>query len=129
MAEQPTGTDTGRTSRRSCLGSGSHFTRPERHEIFKRMVAEELKKGALPYRRRRKLMQYASQVDIRPFDASLLIAEAQLEAGQLDFIDPQPAEPMTSLIHPERWPIWFKMTIGLIIVALLDITILRLLGW
>jgi hypothetical protein len=93
------------------------------------MVADELKKGPLPYRRRRKLMRYASQVDIRPFDASLLIAEAQHEAGQLDLVDWKHAESFTPLIHPERWPIWFKMMVGLIIVALLDVTVFRLLGW
>jgi len=105
----------------------SVFTRSERQEIFKRMVSREIEKGPLPYRRRRKLMGYAAQIGIRPFDASLLIAEAQREAGQLDPITLQPAGPLNALIHPERWPIWFKLTVGFIVVALLDLAILHIL--
>ncbi len=128
MGEQVTRAGGDRATRTG-HGSGPRFTLGERHRIFKGMVAEELKAGPLPYRRRRKLMGYAARIGIKPFDASLLIAEAQREAGQLDPLNLQPDEGLTPLIHPERWPLWFKMTAALIIVALLDLTILRLLGW
>ncbi len=127
MPELRTETDTGRVS--PGARSSSRFTRSERHDIFKRMVVDELARGPLPYRRRRKLMQYAAQIDIRPFDASLLIAEAQLEAGQLDPIHFQRPETITPLIHPERWPLWFKMTAAAIIVLLVNMTLIRLMGW
>lgn len=101
----------------------------EFEQIFKQMVAMELARGPLPYRRRRKLMRYASQIDIKPFRASLLIAEAEREAGLATPIERVEPDDFDALLHPERWPIWFKLTVGLIIAVLVDVVVLRALGW
>ncbi len=101
----------------------------EFEQIFKQMVAMELARGALPYRRRRKLMRYAAQIDIKPFRASLLIAEAEREAGLATPIEKVEPDDFDALVHPERWPIWFKLTVGLIIAMLIDVIVLRALGW
>jgi len=106
----------------------SRFTPHERHRIFKQMVADELKSGPLPYRRRRKLIRYAGEIDILPFDACLLIAEAQKEAGQLDPVQFEPVDEIGAIVNPERWPLWFKLAIAMIIVTLFDLTLLRFLG-
>ncbi len=137
MPERPvdTHTETGPDAPPAALVSETRtpvpFTRLGFEQIFKRMVADELQRGPLPYRRRRKLMRYATQIGIKPFQASLLIAEAQREAGHLDDIDQidvHDATDVATLIHPERWPLWFKLTAALIVAIILDLVIIRAIG-
>jgi len=137
MPEQPVGTHTKTRADAPPATSESEarpparFTRLGFEQIFKRMVADELQRGPLPYRRRRKLMRYAAQIGIKPFQASLLIAEAQREAGHLDDIDQidvHDAADVTTLIHPERWPLWFKLTAALIVAIIVDLMIIRAIG-
>jgi len=68
-----------------------------RREVFKQMVVAQLEAGFLRYSSRQALMEYAGKLGISPFDATLLIAEAQFYA---DRIDPQPAP----LVHSHLFP-------------------------
>ncbi len=128
MPNRPIDTDDKLVRPGSDIASPARFTEHELRRIYRRMVAEEVRNGPLPYRRRRKLMRYASQIGMKPFDASLVIAEVQREAGQADPLEPVDDD-LTTLIHPERWPIWFKLSAALIIAMLVDLVAIRALGW
>jgi hypothetical protein len=107
----------------------ARFTEQELRRIFKRMADDEVRDVPLPYRRRRKLMRYAAQIGIDAFEASLMIAQAEREAGHHDDMELLPADDIAPLIHPERWPIWFKLTAALMIAILVQIIAIRALGW
>ncbi|MBN1347065.1 MAG: hypothetical protein JXQ73_30520 [Phycisphaerae bacterium] len=129
MPQQPLGTDAGMSPLGPDAATPTRYTPIEFEEIYQRMVADELARGPLPYRRRRKLMRYATQIGIKPFRASLLIAEAQRQAGHVDDPELQHPDPITPLVHPERWPIWFKLTAAMIVATLVDLMIIRAVGW
>ncbi len=129
MPEPSVHLDDARSKAQSQARTPARFTKLELRQIFKRMVADELAKGPLPYGRRRKLMRYAAQTGLGPFEASMLIAQAQRETGQPDSLNVQQPDPLTTLVHPERWPIWFKLTAALIIALLVDLVVIRAIGW
>ena len=129
MPDRPAETSEPHTSRPSAQRTASRFTHGELEQIFKHMVSGELNDGPLPYRRRRMLMGYAAQIGIAPFRASLLIAEAQREAGQLEDPELDVPDDVATLIHPERWPIWFKLCAALIVALLVDLVVIRAVGW
>lgn len=107
----------------------TRFTKQELRRIFKRMADDEVRDAPLPYHRRRKLMRYAAQVGITAFEASVVIAQAEREAGHRHDIDVVPDDQILPLIHPERWPIWFKLTAALVIAMLIDLIVIRAFGW
>jgi len=56
----------------------------DKRQIFKQMVVAELEAGFLRYSRRQALMRYAKRIGIGEFDATLLMAEAQFYADQIE---------------------------------------------
>ncbi len=103
-------------------------------QIYKQMTMDELAKGPMSYRRRRQFMRYAKKVGIEPFRASLLIAEARREAGLAE--DPKlvtaeevAADEWSAILNPERWPFWFKLSSALTAAALVDLLVIRAIGW
>ena len=114
---------------------GPYLTLEERRRIFRQMVREEIGTGLLTYSRRKLLIRYAEQIGISPFDANLLIAQAQYEAGQLEFAssDRSGGEEISFdtpislelLVRPERWPVWFRLGIALLAAAVIDLLIIR----
>ena len=60
------------------------FTSEEKGRIFKSMVVGELEAGFLRHSRREELIRYAAHLGLSEFQAMLLIAEAQHQAGQIE---------------------------------------------
>jgi hypothetical protein len=129
MPNRSTNTNDEPVRPRSEFAAPARFTDHELRRIYRRLLAAAVPSGPPTSRRRRKLMRYASQIGIKPFDASLLIAEVQREAGQADPLESSADDDLTTLIHPERWPIWFKLSAALIIAMLVDLVAIRALGW
>ena len=126
---------------RPAPGTGpDHESRPtltleERRDIFRRMVRDEIGVSPLTYSRRRLLIRYAGQIGIDDFEANLLIAQAQHEAGQLDLSSvghyPDDEVPFDTpvdlelLLHPERWPVWFRLSLALLAAIIIDLLVIR----
>ncbi len=107
----------------------AQFTQAERRKIFQQMVVGELEAGVLRYSRRRALLRYAETIGIQSFDASLLIAEAQYRARQLDPIelDTRATIPMPQ-VEPEavteiRSP-GYQFAFALLVAAIIDLMLI-----
>ena len=72
---------------RSVSSSLADAQRLNKREVFKQMVVARLEAGFLRYSSRQALMDYAGQIGISQFDATLLIAEAQFYADRIDPLD------------------------------------------
>jgi hypothetical protein len=109
------------------------LNRQQGRVIFKQMVTAQLEEGVLRFSRRRQLVKYARKLNISPFEANLVIAEAQYEAGHLIKPDAKFAEELTydapadlkTMARPGRWPIWFKLSIALIAAILIDLVLIQ----
>jgi len=101
--------------------------------IFKQMVASHLEEGLLRFSRRRQLVKYAQKMGIVPFEANLIIAQAQYEAGHLIKPDVKFSEELTydapadleTMTRPERWPAWFKLSFALLVAILIDLLVIQ----
>ena len=116
--------------RQRSRGLGDQQARPtlsknERRVIFKNMVGQELKSGLLRYTRRQRLIRYATMLQIEPFEANLVIAEAQYEAGHLTHPTFDTTANVQTLRQLERWPAWFKVSFALIAAMLIDLVIIQ----
>lgn len=95
---------------------GSRLSPHEQRLVFLRMVEAELERGLLRYSRRRQLVRFAQALGLSEFEASLLIAEAQYNAGQADDL---PEGLDTSAVprpttHPEHWPVAVRFLVAVI---------------
>ncbi len=105
------------------------FTQAERRRIFRQMVVHELEAGVLRYSRRRALLRYAEEIGIPPFDANLLIAEAQYRAEQLDPVEfdaraDYPLPPFAPAAGDESLSPGFQLTFALLVAAMIDLMLI-----
>lgn len=102
---------------------GMMFTREQKREIFRGMVVSHLDAGFLRYSRRQQLMRYARQFGFSDFEASLLIAEAQYYAGD---IEPAPSaeQMLDSLERPPTSSIPWRLTLALMVAILADLVLI-----
>ncbi|MGB9623746.1 MAG: hypothetical protein ACPMAQ_02695 [Phycisphaerae bacterium] len=105
------------------------FTQAERRRIFRQMVVHELEAGVLRYSRRRALLRYAEEIGIAPFDANLLIAEAQYGAKQLDPAEFDaradfPLPPFEPADRPEAFSSGYQLLFALLIAAMIDLMLI-----
>ncbi|GJM26821.1 MAG: hypothetical protein DHS20C16_32360 [Phycisphaerae bacterium] len=98
------------------IHGGRHFSRSESHEIFKEMVRAELRNGPLAPRRRKRLIQYAAALQLRPLEASRIITSISRASGH----DTEPTDFLKLLVpqqdqdSPKRhWPTWVKIALPL----------------
>ncbi len=99
------------------IHSGPRFSRGECHEIFKEMVRAELRNGPLAPRRRKRLIQYAAALQLRPLEASRIITSISRAVGHespqmdLPFALKFPNDHQAA---PKHWPTWLKVLIPLL---------------
>jgi len=96
----------------------------DKREIFKQMVVSQLEAGFLRYSRRTALMNFARQIGIGEFDATLLIAEAQFYADRIEPFPfetlPPPLDPPTD-VEPDgpagtfTWRLMFAAAVALLL--------------
>src|SRR5690606_16644928 len=84
VSERPLTITRPRTRPLAAQRSAAVFTAEEKRKIFRGMVVGELEAGFLRYSRRQALLNYAARLGIPEFEANLLIAEAQYNAGDIE---------------------------------------------
>ncbi len=100
------------------------FSSEEKRKIFKGMVVGELEAGFLRYSRRQALMQYASALGIGEFEANLLIAEAQYNAGDLEPVSFESALTLASVTQPETWSSSLRLAFALVAAMFIDLALI-----
>ncbi len=105
------------------IHGGPQFSRGECHEIFKEMVRAELRNGPLVPRRRKRLIQYAAALQLRPLEASRIISSISKATGNepargelLSFFVPSDDSTDT----PISVPLWVKIVVPLLIAFAAD---------
>ncbi len=105
--------------------TGPRFSREEGREIFREMVRGETRNGPLTERRRRRLIQYAAALDLRPLEASRIVTEVCQEQTL-----PDSPPPLYRLVETaadvRRWPTWLTIALTLLAAFAVD-RIVRLL--
>lgn len=100
------------------------FTSAERRDIFRGMVVGELEAGFLRYSKRQALLRYAGLLGLSEFEASLLIAEAQYRAGEIQPIGFDSVASLATVSRPEEWSIPLRISFALVAAMFLDIAAL-----
>lgn len=100
------------------------FTHEEKRRIFRGMVAGELEAGILRYSRRTQLLKYAERLEIDEFEATLLIAEAQYHADQIEPIRFDSDASLDSLSRPESWSIPVRLAVALISAIFINLLLI-----
>jgi hypothetical protein len=118
-------TDGRRNTEPSHLSERPTLNKNERRAIFKKMAAQELEAGLLRYSRRQRLIHYGRMLGFSPFEAHLLIAEAQYEAGHLLPPTFDSTANLERMSDPEAWPTWFKVSFALIAAMIIDLLIIQ----
>ncbi|MHC4441237.1 MAG: hypothetical protein ACYTF1_00500 [Planctomycetota bacterium] len=111
-------TSTGKTN---LCTSAHHFTVEEKRAIFKSMVVGELEAGFLRYSKRQALLRYAAGLNIPEFEASLLMAEAQYRA---DDIEPIGFKPDKISDRPEVLSIPQRLRMALLAAIFIDLVLI-----
>ncbi len=103
--------------------SGPQLSRHESIEIFKEMVRAELRNGPLAARRRKRLIQYAAALQLRPLEASRIITSISIATGQ----EPERTDLLTIFKSKSdqesasyRIPLWLMIVIPLLAAFAID---------
>ena len=108
--------------------TAAHPIRIENHEIFRQLIAEELRRGRLSNAERRRIVRYAAGMGLSAVDAGKLVADCREEA----LLDGDPTVRQHALrlvLPPERRPVAWPIRILLALnVALAIHLALRFLG-
>lgn len=92
-----------------------------RREIFREMIAQEVRRGRLDRARRGRIVRYASQLGLTAVEAGEMIEACRLEA--LDDADPVVREHGLRLVDPP--PAWsFRAKLGLTVAGALVVHLL-----
>lgn len=100
------------------------FTHEEKRRIFRGMVAGELEAGILRYSRRTQLLRYAERLGIDEFEATLLIAEAQYHADQIEPIRFDSDASLESLSRPEAWSIPVRLAVAVMAAIFINLLLI-----
>lgn len=108
--------------------NGRSFSRHECHQIFKEMVRAELRNGPLAPRRRKRLIQYAAALHLKPLEASRIItsisrAEGISKAEGVETILPNRLRSVQPTDHDAtnyHLPVWVKLVVPLTAAFLID---------
>ena len=100
------------------------FTGEEKRKLFRGMVVAELEAGYLRYSRRQELLKYAGYLGIPEFEATLLIAEAQFHAGDIEPVTFSTAATLDHLTQPQRWSWSMRLAFSLTAAAFIDVALI-----
>jgi len=105
-----------------------HSTRIEYHEIFRELIADELRRGRLSSAQRKRVVRYAAQMGLSAVEAGKLVASCREEALLNE--DPTVRDHALRLVLPRErrplaWPIRILLALN---VALAIHFALRFLG-
>ena len=109
------------TGKKNPYRSAHHFTAEEKRTVFKGMVVGELEAGFLRYSKRQALLRYAAGLNIPEFEASLLMAEAQYRA---DDIEPVGFNPAKIIDQPEVLSIRQRLGMALAAAIFIDLVLI-----
>ena len=95
----------------SGYSSRDFVRRIDTQEIFRELIAQEVRSGRLTPSRRRRIVRYAAQLHLSAVETGRLIAECRAEALESD--DPQEIYHALRLVEPPRaeMPVAFKVAI------------------
>ncbi|MBN1513678.1 MAG: hypothetical protein JXB13_16805 [Phycisphaerae bacterium] len=108
------GTDT-----RPSLG----LTRPQRHAVFREMVAGELRRGGMSRRRWQRLVQYGALLDLSAVEAGEVIAQARESIERAEPFALRLTPPGDGAKATASWPLWVKVSLGCAMLAIADATV------
>ncbi len=100
------------------------FTHEEKRRIFRGMVAGELEAGILRYSRRMQLLRYAERLGIDEFEATLLIAEAQYHADQIEPIRFDSEASVENFSRPEAWSIPVRLAVAVMAALFINLLLI-----
>lgn len=134
MASEPTKQET-QPLRLICDAESSNDQRIDTREIFRRLILDEIRRGALDRPRRRRIIQYAAQLKLSAVEIGQLINSCrdELLAGEdhegrhmavrlLQDEDDQ-------VVHPEGWHLLAMFTLRGLTIGLWIIAGILLLAW
>ena len=99
----------------------------ERRNIFVHMVRMELDQGPIRFLRRRQLIQFAEDLGIDRIEASLMIAQTVDNFGRRGTGGGAGHE-LDGLLRPQVWPLWMKLSLVLLLAALANLALIRVLS-
>jgi len=103
---------------------------PDRHisnkEVFRKLIADEIRSGHLTPARRRRIVRYAAQLDMSAVDVGLMIAQCREEALKSE--DPAARHHALKLVEPpsSRIPLAWKLSAVVLLAIIVDLIILLL---
>ena len=94
-------------------------------DIFRELIASELRDGRLTRERRRRIVRYAAQMGLSAVEAGRLIAACRAEA--LQSVDPTEKYHALRLVEPEqeRIPVGLKLATVVALAILVDLLVIR----
>ena len=94
-------------------------------DIFRELIATELRHGRLTQARRRRIVRYAAQMGLSAVEAGRLITACRAEAMQSG--DPAEKYHALRLVEPapERIPMGLKLALVVALAILLDLVVVR----
>lgn len=104
------------TDARPSLG----LTRPQRHAVFREMVAGELRRGGMSRRRWQRLVQYGALLDLSAVEAGELIAQARESVDRQEPATVRLFPPGRAAARNAAWPLWAKVSVGCALLAVGD---------
>jgi len=105
------------------LHTGPQLSRSEGHQIFKEMVRAELRNGPLAPHRRKRLIQYAAALQLKPLEASRIITSICRVEGMESTVEKRQSAPLSWSNEDSaesRLPVGLMIIIPLAAVFLLD---------
>ena len=103
----------------------SYLSALHTRDIFRQLIADEIRTGRLTPARRRRVVQYAASMGLSAVEAGQLISACRKEL--LTSEDPAERHRALELVEPppERWPIALKLSIVVGLAILLDLLLLK----
>ncbi len=96
----------------------------ETREIFRQMIAEELRSGRLTTARRRRVVRYAAQMGLSATEAGRLVDDCRTQALQSSDATERDYALRLAPPEPARIPIAMKLSLILLLVGLLGLVVL-----
>ena len=93
--------------------TGPKLTDSEGRQIFREMVRSEARDGQLSDRRRRRLIQYAAALNLKPLEASRIVTEVCQEEAVEVLDAPALYRFVETAAEPAKWPAWVRIALPL----------------
>jgi hypothetical protein len=109
-----------------CDGEGAGtqqpvFTRQQARQVFREIVAAELRNGVLNIRRRKRLVQYAAMLELTALDAGRIVTDVHHEhrssGAQAPRILRFPKAAAQTRLPRKGWPFSLKIGLGILLIS------------